>query len=448
MNNRGVEYYLQVLWKRLWLIILISLLGTGVSAYLSYYCLVPQYETFTTLLVGRPNTPEDKLEYSEVLLNQQLVNTYREIARSKTISSQIMDKLDLDYDYDDFRKKVDVTLLENTEIIKIQARHHERLTAAMIANETAAIFIEKVKVLMKIDNIQIIDKAEVPMSPVSPKPVQNMAVGFTTAFMLAVLIVIFRAYMNNKIVTQNDVAEYVGIPVIGMIPRVRKVKSLNRNREMGLIAKNEPKSQYAEAYRTLRTNIHFLSMNKESKLFVITSPGANEGKSTIASNLGYMVSQINRKVLLIDGDLRKPTLNEIFKLPQAMGLTGVLAENIEAYAAIHQIDEGSLYVMPSGPVPPNPSELLLSVGMQSLMEKLRMEYDIILIDTPPLGLVTDSADLAAIADGTIIVCSSSETDIESCNRVKLTLKNLNINILGIVLNKVKTGKSNYYELRK
>ncbi len=444
MDDRGIGYYLQILWKRLWLIMLISFLGAGVGGYLSYYYLVPQYETFTTLLVGRPNDPEGKLEYSEILLNQQLVGTYREIARSKTISSRIIEKLNLDCDYEEFRKKVDVILLEDTEIIKIQVRYRDSTLAAMIANETAAVFIENVKMLMRIDNIQIIDKAEADPIPVSPKPLQNIAVGFSSACMLAAFIILLRAYMNNKLVDQEDVEKYIGISVIGIVPREPGMKRRAGFHEYSLISKENPKSQYAEAYRILRTNIHFLCKSRGSKIFVVTSPDSNDGKSTITSNLGYMISQADKKVLLIDGDLRKPTISYIFGLPQDKGLTGVLAEDIEAEEAIYRIDDSCLHVMPSGLIPPNPSELILCSGMQSLLHELRREYDIIVIDTPPLGLVTDSADLAAMTDGAVVVCSSNETDIESCNKVKLALQNLNINILGVVLNKVRIRKSDYY----
>jgi capsular exopolysaccharide synthesis family protein len=353
--------------------------------------------------------------------------------------------LNLDYEYEDLREKVNVTLLEDTEIIEIKVRNNSPQMAALIANETALIFTENINRLMPIDNIQIIDKAEIPTLQVSPTPVQNIAVGFTSTFMLTVFFIVLFAYMNNRIVVQDDIAKYIGIPVIGIIPKQLKTKNKSDGGYKEIIFNENIKSQYIEAYRTLRTNIQFLSINKESKCFIITSTMANEGKSTIASNLAYVVSQAEKRVLLIDGDLRKPMLNRIFNLQEGYGLTNVLAADIESEQGIYEIISDSLFVMPSGPIPPNPSELLLCDKMKIMIQNFRDSYDLILIDTPPLGLVTDSADLAAVADGTIIVCSSGETRIDNCKKVKQTLENLDIRILGIVLNKVKIRKTRYYD---
>jgi capsular exopolysaccharide synthesis family protein len=373
------------------------------------------------------------------------VSTYREIARSKIVTNQVIEKLNLNYEYKDLREKVDVTLLGDTEIIEIKVRNNSAIMAAMIANETALIFTENINRLMPIDNIQIIDKAEVPVLPVSPIMIQNMAIGFILAFMLAVLFIILLAYMNNKILVQEDITNYIGAPVIGAIPKQAKAKNADNNQPKEIITNEDPKSQYVEAYRTLRTNVQFLSANKESKCFVITSTMANEGKSTIATNLAYVMAQTNKRVLLIDGDLRKPMLAKIFKLPEDCGLTNVLVADLELEKAVCEIEDSGFSVMPAGPIPPNPSELLLSEKMEGLIQSFRNDYELILIDTPPLGLVTDSADLAAIADGVIIVCSSGETKIDNCKKVKQTLEHLNIKIMGIVLNKLKTKKSSYYK---
>ncbi|KPU45156.1 tyrosine-protein kinase YwqD [Oxobacter pfennigii] len=212
-----------------------------------------------------------------------------------------------------------------------------------------------------------------------------------------------------------------------------------------LFAYNDPKSPISEIFRTLRTNIKFTSFDKNVKTIVFTSTGPNEGKSTIISNLAVTLSQAGNKVLLMEGDLRNPTVHKMFSLPNDYGITNMLIGGSDHENFIHKTDIEKLDVLPCGPKPPNPAELLGSNKMKSILDGLKEYYDYILIDAPPVIVVTDGALLASISDGTILVIASGEATIESVLKARDLLVNVKADIIGTVLNKYKsTSPGNYY----
>ncbi|OGO79276.1 MAG: capsular biosynthesis protein [Clostridiales bacterium GWB2_37_7] len=203
-----------------------------------------------------------------------------------------------------------------------------------------------------------------------------------------------------------------------------------------LIVHADPKSPIAEAYRVLRTNIQFASVDKPIKTIVVTSSTPGEGKTTTIANLAVTFSQSGSRVLLIDADLRKPRVHKAFDLTNIHGMTTVLAEQRDYKTCINKTDIENLFVLTSGPIPPNPSELLSSNAMKKFLEALCNDFDMILIDAPPVGVVTDAAILSTIVDGTILVVSSGNVEIDAAQRAKLLLEKVNAKLLGVVLNKI------------
>ena len=217
-----------------------------------------------------------------------------------------------------------------------------------------------------------------------------------------------------------------------------------------LIVQTNPKSPISEAYRTLRTNIQFSSLDNPIKTIVVTSTCPGEGKTTSVTNLAITMAHSGSRVLLIDGDLRKPELHKIFISSNQVGLTNILVSELDYKERVVQTHVEGLEILPVGVIPPNPSELLASNKMKQLLDEVKRDYDFVLIDTPPVGLVTDASILSAIVDGTILVCASGQTSIEEIERAKELLKNVNANIIGVILNKIplnRGGYSQYYYYR-
>lgn len=209
------------------------------------------------------------------------------------------------------------------------------------------------------------------------------------------------------------------------------------------IVEKEPKSIAAESYRTLRTNIQYSSFDKEYKVIMVTSSEPGEGKSTTAGNLALCLAQGDKKVILIDCDLRKPSIHKKFKISNVVGLSDIIVGKEELVTALHRYNK-NLVILTSGKIPPNPSEMLSSKAMTALIENFKGNFDYIILDTPPVQAVTDSQILSTKADGTILVVRAEKTKKDSVENAIGLLNKVNANIIGTVLNGVDNGRNKYY----
>jgi capsular exopolysaccharide synthesis family protein len=229
------------------------------------------------------------------------------------------------------------------------------------------------------------------------------------------------------------------------LSRKRKLrKTIQDLTQRSLITHINSKSPISEQYRTIRTNIQFAAVDKEFKTLMVTSSGPGEGKSTTVANLAVVLAQQGKRVLLIDGDLRKPTVHYTFKVSNIYGVTNVLTRQSTLRDAIVSTKIPDVDVLPSGPVPPNPSELINSKSMDHLIEEVSAQYDYVLFDTPPILAVTDAQLLAHRVDGVILVISSGKTEIDAAVKSKELLEHADANILGTVLNAKEMRKEKYY----
>ena len=214
-----------------------------------------------------------------------------------------------------------------------------------------------------------------------------------------------------------------------------------------LFTLKNPKSIISEAFRTLRTNIQFTNIDKNIKTIVVTSSNQGEGKTTVSSNLAASMAQTDKKILLIDCDMRKPRIHKVFGITNLDGLTNILMGEKKLADVEYKGDQDikSLTVVTSGPIPPNPAELLGSRRMKEFLEDVRDQFDMIILDSPPINLVTDSAILSTIADGTILVLEVGQTDIEAAKSGKELLDKVHANLIGVVLNKIPVNGRSYYK---
>jgi capsular exopolysaccharide synthesis family protein len=214
-----------------------------------------------------------------------------------------------------------------------------------------------------------------------------------------------------------------------------------------LISHISPKSPMAEAYRTLRTNIQFADLDTDIKTIVFTSAMAQEGKTTTVSNMGIVSAKAGKRVLIIDADMRKPTLHKKFNKVNIRGLSDALLSDETPNHFIVKSEENGLDLMLCGHIPPNPSEILGSKRMRALIEKLKESYDLILIDAPPVGIVTDAQILASFVDGTIMVLRVGHGDRRQSTYAVGLLRNVNAHLLGVVLNRLPLGEGGYYRYK-
>lgn len=210
-----------------------------------------------------------------------------------------------------------------------------------------------------------------------------------------------------------------------------------------IISLSNPKSPEAEAYRTLRTNLQFSTVDHELQTILVTSPNPAEGKTTTVCNLAVSFAQIGKKVLIIDGDLRRPRLHTYLGLSNTVGISNVLTQNLPVQEAMKE-SMLDIQVLTCGPIPPNPAELLNSNRLKELLNQLKQCFDIILIDTPPVGVVTDAAILSTLVDGTLMVVASHQTESDQAVRAMKLLQTVGAKVLGTVLTKVPADRKGYY----
>jgi capsular exopolysaccharide synthesis family protein len=225
-----------------------------------------------------------------------------------------------------------------------------------------------------------------------------------------------------------------------MAKKTKSLKEIARK----LIVKTSPKSFVSEQFRVARTNINFSMPDGELTTLLVTSSLPGEGKSTTSANLAYLFAQEGKRVILIDGDMRKPTVHYTFHLTNTIGLSNVLTKKVSVMDAVNETDLENLQIITSGPIPPNPAELLTANSMDDMIETLKETYDLIIFDAPPVLSVTDSQILANKSDGTILVISAGATDKVSVLKAKELLLASKAKIIGTVLNNFKLQKDHYY----
>lgn len=225
----------------------------------------------------------------------------------------------------------------------------------------------------------------------------------------------------------------------------KKKKKLDTNERPSLVTLTRPSSVIAEQFRTIRTNIQFSMVDKNLKTLVITSAGPGAGKSTISANLAVTFAMQGKKVLIVDADMRKPTVHKTFHLPNRDGLTTLLTErDVEVKDIAHRLDTEGLFAITSGAIPPNPSELLASNRMGKLMAEFEEIFDLIIFDMPPVIAVTDAQVMSSKTDGTIFVVNKDGADKEMVIKSKELLEKVKANVIGVVFNRVELKGDNYY----
>jgi capsular exopolysaccharide synthesis family protein len=306
--------------------------------------------------------------------------------------------------------------------------------------------------------VRWLETAEPVWDPVRPTISLNTILGALLGFVLGLGVIVGGVLLDNTIHSQIDVEERLRLVFLGLLPNIeddtgpRKEKrerglstgSMATPRARDLFIVENPTSSVAECARSLRTNLLFLGTDRPLKRLLLTSAGPAEGKSTTVVALGTTMALAGNKVLLVDTDLRRPRLHKTFGVSSEHGLTNVLLETANLDTAIKSTGVPGLDVLPCGPLPPNPSELLHTERFQKLLSSLETRYDRILFDSPPVNAVTDATILAQMVEGTILVVQASKTSKEAARRASRHLANVNAKLLGVVLNHVDLRDSSYY----
>jgi capsular exopolysaccharide synthesis family protein len=285
--------------------------------------------------------------------------------------------------------------------------------------------------------LTVIEPAVAPAQAVSPRPLLNTLLAAVLGLLIAAGVAFIAEYLDDGVKDAAAVQEASGLSTVGTIARMKGDRS--RSEIYRLAALLYPRSSLAEAYRTLRTNIEFASVDGPIQTLLVTSSAPGEGKTTTASNLAVVFAQAGRRVLLVDADLRKPGVHLVFDLPNTHGLTNLLRNEHADLGAVAQVTEqDNLRVLTTGPLPPNPAELLGSQRMRSVLEQLKTGFDLLIVDSPPVQAVTDATILSSFLGGTLLVIDASRSRRRVVHQAREGLDRAGARVLGAVLNRVPT----------
>ena len=292
-------------------------------------------------------------------------------------------------------------------------------------------------------NIHVVDEGQIPDFPVRPRKRMNILLSMIMGSMLGVGLAFFFEYLDNTIKGPEDIDKVLGIPFLGPIPSATRGGS---DRSIDLVVLSAPKSSHSEAYRAIRAGLLLSMADHPPKKILITSPGILEGKTTTAANLAVAMAQAGNSTLLIDADLRKPRLHRLFDQDNSKGLSTLLVGESTFEVTLRQTQVPLLSILSSGPIPPNPAELLGSQKMRDVLSEASKRFDRIILDTPPVGPVSDALSLATMCDGVVFIIRESQTSKELAAISKKRLADANAKFLGVVLNDVKRLRHGYYYL--
>lgn len=421
----------QVISKRWKLIIIIPLAVALISLVVSLFALTPQYRASTTLIITRPADTEQIL-HRDLQVSRQLAATYREIVHSRRVMMVAIANRSLPYSVVEMREKVDVQNVRDTELITVDVIDPNPYLARDIANEIARAFMGQIIEIMRVENVTVVDEAVTPARPVSPRVDLNTAVAFVVGLMVAFGLVFLLEYLDRTVKEPAEAQTQLGVPVIGVIP-------LAEGEE--LFALSDSRSLQAEAFRTLRTNLQYSSVDRPLKNILVTGANADCGKSTVSVNLGVTLAQAGANILLVDADLRRPTLHNYFGLGNKPGLTDLIYnEELAIERVVLQSGTKRLNLLSSGDIPPFPAEMLASERMKRLVNSFAERYDYVIFDSPPTNAVTDAALLSRLVDGTLFVLDYGRVRWDEARVGLEHLKKVQAYLAGTVINAVPQSK--------
>ena len=353
--------------------------------------------------------------------------------------------------------------------LKIEIENKKNLLESLLKRQSETGVSARLRGL-RTSNIRVVDRADLPISPSSPKKLRNLLLAFFLGLFGGVGLAFVMEYLDNTVKSAEEVGRYTGLPTLGVVPvfgkdssqgygyyythgqKKSEDKDKGRGKKAGsekpqnieLIVHFAPESAFAETYRSLRTALLLSSPQSSLKAVMVTSPLPEEGKSATISNLAVSLSQTGKKILLIDADLRRPKQHQIFKMKNHEGLTSYLALDLPLEKLIKPTIVPSLYLINSGPIPPNPAELLGSDKMAKLLSLLRNQFDFILIDTPPILTVTDAQIVGKLVDGLVLVVHTGKTPCDALVRTRELIDLLKLRTFGVVVNALNLDSHGYY----
>jgi capsular exopolysaccharide synthesis family protein len=436
--------YLRVLGERWRLVALFVVAATIVAVVVT--ALTPKkYQASAQLYVASNIVgAESAVAAQQQLYVEQQVATFAAIVDSPDVLHAVQKDLDLNMSDGALKSKISATASTGQSIISLHATDATAGRAAQIANSAARAFVNTVQSYTTVSGasdpsvrVFITDPASAPGSPETPKPVLNIALGLLLGLLVGAAVAVARDILDTRIKDADSLAKVATAPVMGVVVEDGKTQ------RHPIATRAGTRNMRAENYRQLRANLQFANVDHHPRVIAVTSSIPGEGKTTVAINLASTLAEAGFSVCLVDTDLRRPTIAKMLGLLSPVGLTSVLIHQIELSEALQNAGS-SFYVLTSGPTPPNPSEVLASSYVRDIIRSLLDKVDYVVCDTAPVLPVADGSEVAALADGTLLVARHGLVTEAHVKRAITTLGRVDASVLGVVLNRVPPRRSNEY----
>jgi capsular exopolysaccharide synthesis family protein len=454
-TSLGLRNYADALWRRKWLLVGVVAACVGLAVGVSSVQ-AKKYEATTKIVVGQGNGLIPSA-YSNAV--QPYTATMADLVKSNIVAETVKRQLRLTGSAQSLQNQISVSINPSTAVMTVNVVDRSPARAVQIAKSVGSVFSKLVKerfgskptplgggtVQLPL-TATVFDPAHASSTPVSPRPVRNAAIALAIGLVLGLLAVFLREHFDRGLRTREEVEESFGAPVIGQIPFLR-----SRNVEFRPVAW-EGHGDLAEAFRTLRANLQYLGVRRPLRTILVTSAAPEQGKTTVTINLALAIARSGSSAVVIEGDLRRPRLDRALELHPIVGLTNVLVGSASVEEALVEIplpgtaslNAGQLSFLSSGPLPPNPTELLASAQMSSLLERVAVTHDHVIIDSPPLLGLADALELARMVDGVVLVARRNSATVDDARELRVLTERSGIRVVGTVFTDVEATRTYGY----
>ena len=459
-RNEEIEIDIQrlfsILWDKLWLILVAAVTGALAMFLVTFFVITPIYESSAMFYVNNNSLSVGDASFSisssDITASKSLVDSYIVILQTRETLNDVMDYSGVNYSYEDMKKMLSASAVNSTEIFEVVVTSPDPFEAERIATAIAYILPKRISSIIEGTSAKVVDAAVVAAKPSSPSYVVNTLTGFLLGFVMAVSLLILRELFDITIRSEEDITQICKHPILAAVPDMtaqtkggyyysayaNASPKANTQRQPALVG-SEINFAASEAYKLLRTKLQFsFAGENDCRIIGLSSALSGEGKSLSSVNLAYTLSQLDKRVLLIDCDMRRPSLSAKLPIQKAPGLSNYLAgqsklDELFQHCGIEG-DEEAFQVVAAGRNPPNPVELLSSPKMARMLERLRGSYDYIILDLPPVGEVSDALAVAKLTDGMLLVVRQNYCNRIAVNSLVRQFEFVGARILGVVYN--------------
>ncbi|MBR2715061.1 MAG: polysaccharide biosynthesis tyrosine autokinase [Ruminococcus sp.] len=455
----------RAIWHRIWMAFIVAFLCATITFISTHLFVTPKYKASAMFYVNNNSISMGDTSFSlsqgDITAAKSLVETYIVILNSKSCLNDVIDYADSDLSYGELKSMISAAAVNSTEIFEVKVTSPDPKEAEILANAIAYILPKRIASIVEGTSANIVDYAVTPTSPSSPGYTSNALLGFVIGFVLAVVIIALKEIFDVTIRSSEEVEQCTDHPILASVPDMlsshqsegnyygygQKPRSSNAVNKKGALVGKNISFVALEAYKLLRTKLQFSFVDEiDCPVIGISSALAGEGKSLSSVNLAYSLAQLDKRVLLIDCDMRRPSLAAKLQISKVPGLSNYLTGQNDIFSVIQNCamdDENGFDVISSGDNPPNPIELLSSHKMEKVLSQLRSTYDYIIMDLPPVGEVSDAMVAAKLTDGILLVVRQ-----DYCNTIALSaavsqFEFIETKILGIVMNCVGESAGKY-----